>query len=60
MFWSASEDGSVRQFDLRLSNQREYGSPNVLLTTQKSSGPVELLAAKLNKVGKAQVVQPSP
>lgn len=56
LFWSASEDGTVRQFDLRLSNQREYESPNVLLTTHKNSGPSELLAAKLNKVGRAEVL----
>src|SRR5690242_8147278 len=51
LFWSASEDGSIRQFDLRLSNQREHESPNVLLTVQKAGTPMELLAAKLNKVG---------
>jgi len=58
MFWSASEDGSVRQFDLRLSNQREHESPNVLLTAQKGSGTMELLAAKLNKVPTVLVLQP--
>jgi hypothetical protein len=39
LFWSASEDGTVRQFDTRLPNQKSAASPNVLLrVTADSSG----------------------
>lgn len=38
MFWSAGEDGIVRQYDTRMADQKAYGSPNVLVNLS-SAGP---------------------
>jgi WD and tetratricopeptide repeat-containing protein 1 len=37
LFWSAAEDGVVRQFDTRLANQKSYTSPNALVHLPGSS-----------------------
>ncbi|GBF94894.1 hypothetical protein Rsub_08137 [Raphidocelis subcapitata] len=38
LFWSASEDGTVRQFDTRLPGQKSPSSPNVLLRVAPPGG----------------------
>ncbi|KAK9823623.1 hypothetical protein WJX72_004300 [[Myrmecia] bisecta] len=52
MFWSAAEDGTVRQFDLRCSTnaQNEPDSANVLLEVKEKRDPVELKSLAINKV----------
>ncbi|KAK9863498.1 hypothetical protein WJX84_002533 [Apatococcus fuscideae] len=51
LFWSASEDGFVRQYDIRcpMSSQREYSDPNVLLSVQHKSRWIELKGLSVNK-----------
>ena len=57
VFWSAAEDGIVRQYDTRLSanSQKAWESSNCLLSV-KATGPgssnrsVELKGISLNKV----------
>jgi WD and tetratricopeptide repeat-containing protein 1 len=53
LFWSAAEDGMVRQYDLRAPNQKVYGSPNVLInmaTAGPQSSMVECKGLDLNPV----------
>lgn len=38
LWWSASEDGTVRQFDRRLPGQKTPSSPNVLATLPSPGG----------------------
>mmetsp|Transcript_4466 Transcript_4466/g.10812 ORF Transcript_4466/g.10812 Transcript_4466/m.10812 type:complete len:654 (-) Transcript_4466:616-2577(-) len=49
MFWSASEDGTVRQFDTRCGDQGRFQSPNVLLGVRGRSRKVPLKGLSLNK-----------
>lgn len=57
VFWSAAEDGTVRQYDTRLTSnsQKAWESPNCLLSV-KAVGPgsanrsIELKGISLNKV----------
>lgn len=35
LFWSAGEDGVVRQYDTRLADQKAYGSHNVLVNLMR-------------------------
>ncbi|KAK9827817.1 hypothetical protein WJX74_003555 [Apatococcus lobatus] len=51
LFWSASEDGQVRQYDTRcqMSSQREYNDPNVLLSVQHKTKWIELKGLGINK-----------
>jgi len=49
LFWSASEDGTVRQFDTRCSNQDTYNSKNVLLGVRKRTRAVQLKGLCINK-----------
>jgi hypothetical protein len=42
LFWSAGEDGVVRQYDARTPDQKAYGSANVLvnlMSTGEAAGP---------------------
>lgn len=55
LFWSAAEDGTVRQYDARLpsNNQKSWESCNCLLTVKaagNTSRNVELKGISLNKV----------
>lgn len=50
IFWSAGEDGMVRQFDRRLGNQKVFESPNVLISVAHHNKVVELKALDINKV----------
>eukprot|EP00877_Chromochloris_zofingiensis_P010684 jgi/Chrzof1/586/Cz01g21100.t1 len=49
IFWSAGEDGMVRQFDRRLGNQKVFESPNVLISVAHHNKVVELKALDINK-----------
>lgn len=51
LFWSAGEDGMVRQYDTRLADQKAYGSPNVLInlaTAGPRAGLVECKGLDVN------------
>jgi WD and tetratricopeptide repeat-containing protein 1 len=51
LFWSAGEDGMIRQYDTRLSDQKAYGSPNVLInlaTAGPRGGLVECKGVDVN------------
>eukprot|EP00887_Chlorella_sp_A99_P002411 scaffold10.g2411.t1 len=55
LFWSASEDGVLRQFDVRLpsAQQADYDSPNALVAVCSRGGrgpPLELKGLALNAV----------
>jgi len=56
-FWSASEDGTVRQFDKRLpvSDQRTYESHTVLIQVAPHGRPTELKSLAINTVQPHQV-----
>jgi len=49
LFWSASEDGTVRQFDVRCSDQDTYESKNVLLGVRGRTRSVQLKGLSINK-----------
>ena len=60
LFWSVSEDGSVRQYDIRLPNstQEHFTSNNVLLAVQKkgvSNRFLELKSLSLNPLRPMQL-----
>lgn len=38
LFWSAGEDGVVRQYDVRTPDQKAYGSANVLVNLMAAGG----------------------
>lgn len=57
LFWSAAEDGTVRQYDTRLSNnsQKSWESANCLLSVKALGAgfahrSIELKGISLNKV----------
>jgi len=55
-FWSAAEDGHVRQFDTRVSTarQNDYSSPNVLVAVKGPSGSGPLSEVKGLDICKAR------
>ncbi|KAF6262611.1 hypothetical protein COO60DRAFT_599677 [Scenedesmus sp. NREL 46B-D3] len=46
LFWSAGEDGTVRQYDMRLPDQKAYGSANVLVDLAAAGPSGGLLECK--------------
>jgi hypothetical protein len=52
LFWSAGEDGYVRQYDSRMvsAGQARFSSRNALLRTSSGSRPPELKGLDVNKV----------
>lgn len=38
LFWSAGEDGIIRQYDARLPDQKSFSSPNVLVSLMSAGG----------------------
>ncbi|KAL4428996.1 hypothetical protein ABPG77_006035 [Micractinium sp. CCAP 211/92] len=58
LFWSAAEDGAVRQFDTRVptSQQRDYESPNMLLAVKHKGRSAELKSLNLNPAKPHQLV----
>eukprot|EP00878_Enallax_costatus_P025492 GHUV01027276.1.p1 GENE.GHUV01027276.1~~GHUV01027276.1.p1 ORF type:complete len:315 (+),score=72.05 GHUV01027276.1:949-1893(+) len=46
MFWSAGEDGIIRQYDLRVPDQKAYGSPNVLINLTAAGPHQQLVECK--------------
>ncbi|MEW5317744.1 MAG: hypothetical protein WDW38_009020 [Sanguina aurantia] len=48
-FWSAGEDGYVRQYDTRVSHQTVFASPNVLIHTRAPAYSIEVKALDINK-----------
>lgn len=63
LFWSAAEDGTVRQYDNRLpsNDQKSWESSNCLLSAKaaaNSSRNVELKGISLNKVADRLVLLP--
>lgn len=48
MFWSAGEDGYVRQFDTRCQNQQEFTSPNVLVALKRARERIEVKSLAIN------------
>jgi hypothetical protein len=42
MFWSAGEDGVVRQYDTRSPDQKAYGSANVLVNLMTAGKATKL------------------
>lgn len=53
LFWSAGEDGYVRQYDTRMvaAGQARFSSRNALLRASSGSRPLELKGLDVNKVG---------
>lgn len=42
LFWSAGEDGVVRQYDIRTPDQKAYGSANVLVNLMSAGETLQL------------------
>ncbi|PRW39165.1 WD and tetratricopeptide repeats 1-like [Chlorella sorokiniana] len=57
LFWSAAEDGCVRQFDTRVptAQQRDYDSPNMLLCVRNKGRFAELKSLNLNPANPHQL-----
>lgn len=57
LFWSAAEDGCVRQFDTRVptAQQRDYDSPNMLLCVRSKGRFAELKSLNLNPANPQQL-----
>ncbi|GMH35920.1 hypothetical protein BSKO_03788 [Bryopsis sp. KO-2023] len=56
-FWSACEDGFIRQFDVRTGDQSDFTSQNVLIQLRGKAGEghVELKGLDINKVQSYQM-----
>lgn len=50
-FWSGGEDGDVRQYDTRMPNQDNWGSPTVLVQIRDGHRTVQVKSLDINKVG---------
>lgn len=51
LFWSAGEDGVVRQYDTRAPTHKAYGSPNVLVNLMNAGKGLGLVLVVLFVIG---------
>ena len=58
MFWSASEDGCVRQFDARDLRHKTWDAPNIILAVSSASGAGPSAAHRISEL-KALDINPT-